>query len=197
MNCDSSWPFDPSSVSSLMGALNKYWPDLLTQAAQYSFWEHEARSHRRPAPLSPCGQLTVVTRVLRAQWSKHGTCAAKDDTKLTTQMLYFNQTLALRSQYDIYGTLLNANIVVRWLRACCWPRLRANLQCSRPRRSRTRLRTSPRRSRRRLEPIQCCRVPAARISASTCSVRHPTNLILALMSRSPPFTMLQCKLPCA
>lgn len=50
-NCNNSWPYDHDQLKTLMPRLQKFWPNLMQNKEDDSFWKHE--------------------------WEKHGTCACQ------------------------------------------------------------------------------------------------------------------------
>ncbi|XP_031833190.1 ribonuclease Oy [Nomia melanderi] len=82
--CNPSLPFDPSALSPLEDQLKEKWIDIEFGRDSYSLWKHE--------------------------WEKHGTCAAVLP-ELSNEQKYFEEGLALLSQYDMKNVLAQANIV--------------------------------------------------------------------------------------
>eukprot|EP01130_Rhizamoeba_saxonica_P006680 TRINITY_DN2663_c0_g1_i1.p1 TRINITY_DN2663_c0_g1~~TRINITY_DN2663_c0_g1_i1.p1 ORF type:complete len:254 (-),score=35.29 TRINITY_DN2663_c0_g1_i1:291-974(-) len=87
---DGSWPqfcsgqkWDPQQVEPLRADMNKLWPSFYGDFN--SFWDHE--------------------------WSKHGTCMAKDSVYVHDLFQYFNATIGLRKTYDFYYILSQKQIV--------------------------------------------------------------------------------------
>jgi ribonuclease T2 len=72
--------FDPAAVQSLLPDLNKYWVSL-AKGGNNNFWAHE--------------------------YEKHGTCA---EDVLSSELAFFNATLALRAAYDPTPILAAAGI---------------------------------------------------------------------------------------
>jgi len=81
-NCNDSYPFDPSQVSTLVPQLNLYWTNYLTGTGN-SFWSHE--------------------------WDKHGTCAMVLPP-LNSEYNFFANTLKIRGNYHFHLALINAGI---------------------------------------------------------------------------------------
>ncbi|KAF7665010.1 hypothetical protein LDENG_00156660 [Lucifuga dentata] len=83
IDCNSSWPFDPSLIEDLMPDMKKSWPNLINPASS-EFWKYE--------------------------WHKHGTCAAKADS-LNSQHKYFSKALELYHKVDLDSVLKKFNII--------------------------------------------------------------------------------------
>ncbi|CAH1791303.1 unnamed protein product [Owenia fusiformis] len=78
--CNNSWPFNTSTLQSLVPLMTKLWPPLWNN---YSLWGHE--------------------------WSKHGTCAL-DLPALHGEYRFFAHTLGLHLRYNITRYLSQSNI---------------------------------------------------------------------------------------
>ncbi|CAI4223042.1 unnamed protein product [Auanema sp. JU1783] len=82
--CHGSPPtFDINLVDPILHELSTNWPNLLTHHSVESLWKHE--------------------------YDKHGTCS-QSDSKLETELKYFNATLALNELYDVDHALHLADI---------------------------------------------------------------------------------------
>ncbi|XP_054716066.1 ribonuclease Oy-like [Uloborus diversus] len=81
--CNSSWPFRPELIKSLVQVLEIKWPNIYANTSEYSFWKHE--------------------------WSKHGTCAATE-TMFNSEYKYFKRSLILHDDYNIFEILRKTGI---------------------------------------------------------------------------------------
>ncbi|TSN48503.1 Ribosomal protein S6 kinase alpha-3 [Bagarius yarrelli] len=81
--CNVSWHFNASLIEDLLPEMRTFWPDLLRPKST-SFWKHE--------------------------WSKHGTCAAKEEA-MDTQHKYFSKALELYHKLDLDSVLKKSNII--------------------------------------------------------------------------------------
>lgn len=81
-NCNDSWPFVESKIYPILNELNSYWPNLMQDRAEDSFWEHE--------------------------WSKHGTCACQNNA--CSELDYFKIGLSIRNSLNFDGKLKADNI---------------------------------------------------------------------------------------
>ncbi|KAK6029535.1 ribonuclease, T2 family [Ostertagia ostertagi] len=85
--CDGSpRKFDSKLIESIEQTLLKMWPNLYPAKTAHSFWKHE--------------------------WEKHGTCA-QNHHNLSSELLYFNTTMAIDALYSVQGALKRAEIVPR------------------------------------------------------------------------------------
>lgn len=82
LNCDDGWPFHNTTLFPILPTMNQFWPNLMQNKADDSFWQHE--------------------------WDKHGTCACQH--RLCTQRGYFEKALNVRAELDFDTKLSEANI---------------------------------------------------------------------------------------
>ena len=97
--CDSSDPFDVQQVADLLDELHRIWPDYKDPEG-HSFWAHEWEKHGTYQSLHclPSG-VVILSSV---------TCScSKGNPLVSDQHAYFDETLALRRQYD-YASMLDA-----------------------------------------------------------------------------------------
>jgi len=81
-NCEDK-PFDGAKVQPIIDDLHKYWPNLMKNKVDDSFWQHE--------------------------WEKHGTCACQKNS--CTELEYFKQGIELRNWLKFEENLKTAGIV--------------------------------------------------------------------------------------
>ncbi|KAF5306121.1 hypothetical protein FQR65_LT07397 [Abscondita terminalis] len=83
-NCNNTWHFNESSITSIESDLKEFWINVENNTGVTSFWEHE--------------------------WMKHGTCAAILP-QLNTQLKFFSQGLEWIKMFNMKGILLQNNII--------------------------------------------------------------------------------------
>ena len=76
--CNSSWPYNHNDVVSILPRMEKFWPNLMQNTPDDSFWKHE--------------------------WEKHGTCACQHDS-CSSEKVYFEKALDIRDRLDCDGLL--------------------------------------------------------------------------------------------
>uniref|UniRef100_A0A2K6WC09 Uncharacterized protein n=1 Tax=Onchocerca volvulus TaxID=6282 RepID=A0A2K6WC09_ONCVO len=81
--------------------LERNWPNLLVTQSVSSLWKHE--------------------------WTKHGTCAEIVE-EVNDEIKYFNKSLALHEQFDIFGMLEKQGIVPSEKKSYSWQLLHQNLR---------------------------------------------------------------------
>jgi ribonuclease T2 len=82
-SCNRTLPFDYNKIKWLVPELLEFWPNLYTNTAMDSFWQHE--------------------------WEKHGTCALTLP-QVRDESDYFNVSLSLREHFD-FGPILEASSI--------------------------------------------------------------------------------------
>jgi len=81
-NCENK-PFDEGKVLPILDDLHKFWPNLMKNKVDDSFWQHE--------------------------WEKHGTCACQKNS--CTELEYFQQGIELRNWLKFEEMLSSAGVV--------------------------------------------------------------------------------------
>ncbi|CAG9533850.1 unnamed protein product [Cercopithifilaria johnstoni] len=82
--CDGKKKFNVSKLLPIRQKLERSWPNLFVMQSASSLWKHE--------------------------WEKHGTCAGVVE-EVSDEVKYFNKSLALYEQFDIFGMLGKQEII--------------------------------------------------------------------------------------
>jgi len=85
-NCNTSWPFDFNQIKPFINEMEEFWPNLMQNKEDDSFWEHE--------------------------WTKHGTCACQigDETDgfgCKREADYFKKALEVQKDLDFTNKIKN------------------------------------------------------------------------------------------
>jgi len=92
-SCNQTWHYDHKTIQPFLGNMNKYWPNLMQNKPDDSFWSHE--------------------------WEKHGTCACQQDQPKNEphekwchrEADYFLKALEVRKQVDFDAHMKKNKII--------------------------------------------------------------------------------------